>query len=390
MEENSDPTLPTVNGRSNMADRWYFLDAGQVNGPVTAAQIHQMLAAGKISRDADVWPGAGNVGTPPANRMRVAEVIQSCGRADAEEESDWFAEVDLGPKTHGPAPQVAKPAAAVVPLATLAPPSPTASVRGRIVLGAATSIGRVRERNEDFFLTQQFAWSEGRAERESAVLVVADGMGSYAAGDQAARLTAQTVVKELAPLLLSGLDRAGADVSAVALADAVEKSLREANRVVLEQSRARAEWRGMGATAAVVLVWNGRAIISHVGDCRVYQWRAGKLTQLTRDQTILARQLELGRITAAEAAANSSRNEVTQCIGRRTTIEPSRSGRQLLPGDLLIVACDGLAADVTDAQMQKALAQPFQSPNDLAHRLISLAEQGGGTDNCTVAIAQYV
>jgi protein phosphatase len=256
------------------------------------------------------------------------------------------------------------------------------------LLGAATTIGRVRERNEDFFLTQQFAWNEGAAQRESAVVVVADGMGGYAAGDQAARLTAQTVMKELTPFLLSGFDGTGADMSAAALADAVEKSLREANRVVLQQSQAKAEWRGMGATGAVVLVWNGWAIISHVGDCRVYHWHAGKLSQVTRDQTILARQLELGRITPAEAASNASRNEVTQCIGKRSTIEPSRSGRQLLAGDLLIVACDGLAADVTETQLQKAVSQPFPSPNDLARRLVSLAEQGGGTDNCTVAVVQ--
>ena len=370
-----------------MTDRWYYIHAGQTNGPVTAAQLQQMATAGTISADTVAWSDDGDAAVPQAKRSPAAEVIQDTGEISVEEEQDWFADVDVSPKQASP-PPVALHALTAVPVATAVQAPAAASAAGRIFLGAATSIGKVRERNEDFFLTQQFAWSEGTLNRESAVVVVADGMGGYAAGDQAARLTAQTVLKELTPLQLARLDGTGAEVSAGALAGAVEKSLQAANRVVLEQSQARAEWRGMGATAAAVLVWNGWAIVSHVGDCRVYHLRAGKLTQVTRDQTVVGRLLELGRITAAEAASNSIRNEVTQCIGKRTTIEPSRYGRQLLPGDLLIVACDGLIAHVNDAQLLKAVTHPFDSPRDLAHRLVNLADHGGGTDNCTVAVVQ--
>src|SRR5205807_2487552 len=114
-------------------------------------------------------------------------------------------------------------------------------------------------------------------------------------------------------------------------------------------------FKGMGATAALVVIWDGHAYLGHAGDCRVYLYRSGSLNQLTEDQTLVSRMVALGQLSAEEAAQHEKRNEVTQAIGKRPSIEPSRSEVGLLPGDYVVVACDGLAAHVDHPMLQKAL-----------------------------------
>ena len=92
----------------------------------------------------------------------------------------------------------------------------------------------------------------------------------------------------------------------------------------------------MGATAAVVFVWDGEVRIAHVGDCRVYHHHAGKLTQVTTDQTLVARMVELGTLTPEEAKSHPSRNEVTHAVGKYPTLEPARHQLRLEPGDRFV------------------------------------------------------
>ena len=140
----------------------------------------------------------------------------------------------------------------------------------------------------------------------------------------------------------------------------------------------------MGATAAVVLIWGGRALVGHVGDCRVYHQRGDRLTQLTRDQTLVARMVELGTLTAREALTHPARNEVAQAVGKHTDLSPSRHEISLTAGDWLIAATDGLHAHLEDADLLAEAARPASSAAERARRLTALADERGGSDNCTV------
>jgi protein phosphatase len=97
----------------------------------------------------------------------------------------------------------------------------------------------------------------------------------------------------------------------------------------------------------------------------------------------------LGQLTPAEAAQHEARNEITQGIGKRPTIEPSRAEQPLARGDFLVLACDGLAAHLDHATIQSVLAQEALPPQHLATQLVTLADAGGGTDNCTVVVAHF-
>jgi protein phosphatase len=256
-------------------------------------------------------------------------------------------------------------------------------------VGGVTSAGRVRQDNEDSFLVQRLAWGGVRQQHEVALLVVADGMGGHAGGAEASRLVTQTVGATLAPVL-HGAVGAGPPAQVSVLADAVESAIHRANRVAYQRSRSNAACKGMGAAAAVVLLWDALACVAHVGDCRVYHLRGHRLHRLTRDHTLVARMLELGQLTVPEAAGHPEANQLIQAVGARSRVEPSSCRVRMRPGDWLVVASDGLAAHVADDALQEALRRPSRSARHLAGYLVDLANRRGGSDNCTVVAAQYV
>jgi protein phosphatase len=266
-------------------------------------------------------------------------------------------------------------------------PVPVSAAPCRLDIGSSSSCGRVRERNEDSLFVQQLTWISQDQSHEIALIVVADGMGGHAAGDLASRLVIRTMGSVLAPLLTGALNGQFTDAAAPTLAETIDYAIREANRTVHRKSKSDPACKGMGATAAIVLVWDGQALIGHVGDCRVYHQRGNQLRQITRDQTLVARMVELGQLTPEEAANHPARSEVIQAIGARTEVEPSQHRLQLSRGDWLIVACDGLYTHVDDRALQEAVSHSALSATRLAGYLVGLANSRGGTDNCTVVTA---
>jgi serine/threonine protein phosphatase PrpC len=252
----------------------------------------------------------------------------------------------------------------------------------RLELGAATSRGVIRARNEDSFLTQHLTWSNLDQRRELALIVVADGMGGYDAGDRASGLTIQSVATTLSILIARIL--AGEMLPPAMLAETIATGCKEANRMVIERAQADPSCKGMGATAAVVLVLDGDVQIGHVGDCRVYHQHRSELTQVTRDQTLVMRMVEVGTLSPQEAVNHPARNEVTQAIGKHPDLAPGAYQLRLECGDWLIVACDGLHAHVDAKQLAQAISESAPCAMALAQKLVERADQGGGSDNCTV------
>jgi protein phosphatase len=263
-------------------------------------------------------------------------------------------------------------------------PIPQTAGTLRLDVAGVTSIGRERSRNEDSFLVQHLTWSDRNDNHQLALVIVADGMGGHAGGDRAARLALRTIGTTLAPLLTGALNTERLEVTRAGLAKSIDAAIKEANRVVQQAAAANKRYKGMGATAAVVIVWNGRVVIGHVGDCRVYHQQAGQLKQATRDQTLVNRMVELGQLTPEEAAEHTASNQVLQAIGARPAIEPAQYKLKLAPGDWLLVACDGLHGQVNERTIQATVIKAPPSAALLAGRLVDLADQSGGIDNCTV------
>jgi protein phosphatase len=254
----------------------------------------------------------------------------------------------------------------------------------RLDTGSATSPGRVRTRNEDSHAVVQLTSANLDQRRDVALIVLADGMGGYDAGDQASALTVRAVGSALLAQLVPALAVQGQEKPPAGLAEVVRTAIRTANRTVLERAQTAPGCKGMGATAAVVVVWEGYVLVGHVGDCRVYHHSAGLIRQVTKDQTLVARMVEMGKLTPEEALTHPNRNEVTQAVGRSSDIQPATFEFNAGPGDWLIVACDGLHAHVDERALANAIRGAGPSAAGLAQQLVDLANQGGGSDNTTV------
>lgn len=254
----------------------------------------------------------------------------------------------------------------------------------RLDIGGYTHTGRVRKRNEDSFLVQTLSWSNLDTRHDLAVVVVADGVGGYEAGDQASGLLIRIVGNTLAPLLTGFLTGMHKEVTPTQISQTINTALQNANRVIFQRATTSPNCKGMASTGIVAVIWNGQVQIGHVGDTRAYHYRSHQLTQVTRDQTLLNRMIDLGQISAREAQNHPARNEVAQAVGKHAELAPAGYQLRLAPGDTLLLACDGLHAHVDARMLDNALRQAPPAAWMIAQQLVESANVHGGSDNTTV------
>jgi len=257
--------------------------------------------------------------------------------------------------------------------------------RSGLHIGHCGDVGQQRELNEDSYL---ILTAPAIAPEIDALLAVADGMGGHRAGDVASR----TLVEMLDGLFTSSVYQQQvayspqhADYYVVVLKEVLE----QANEQIYNSSASNPELSGMGTTATVVLIAEGRLFWGHVGDSRAYLLRNGSLQQLTHDHTWVAEQVSAGQMTPEEAARHPRRNVLTQSLGNSLLVRVERGVQPVQPDDVLLLCSDGLSGVVSDAEMQATLLAE-SNPQTVCDQLVALANQRGGPDNVTVLAARLV
>jgi protein phosphatase len=230
-------------------------------------------------------------------------------------------------------------------------------------------------------------------------------MGGYDAGELAAALTIKSLRKTLtghkAFRGLTGscyLPIEGAppdpDLPEAADTETIKKlfkdALRDANKYVYTASRSGIGRRGMGCTAEVVYLDGRRIVVGHVGDSRTYHLHEGRLIQLTRDQTLVNRLVELGTLKPEEAENHPRKNELQQAIGGQPDVEPGLYSGKLSPGDWVVVCSDGVSNHVTNEQFAQMLMSEAASADMAARRLVNFVNIEGATDNATIVVVRVV
>ena len=230
---------------------------------------------------------------------------------------------------------------------------------------ARTHVGTVRRRNEDAVLERA----------DIGLWAVADGAGGHERGDYASSRIIAALLE--VDTVLSGLS----------LVEEVKGSLAEVNREV----RAKAATIGpnalIGSTVAVLLIWDDQSCCLWAGDSRLYRIRAGRLRQLSRDQSHVQDLVDRGEILPEAAAAHPMSNIVTNLIGAfdRLVLEERRD--RLQPGDILLLCSDGLSSALTDAEMVGILTGSALPA--AADRLIQRALDQGARDNVSAVVVEY-
>ena len=236
---------------------------------------------------------------------------------------------------------------------------------------ALTDSGLVRSNNEDALA---FDAIQG-------VAVLADGMGGYNAGEVASSMAVLAVKAELVRWLTVN----GAHQSSKQVARVIEISFDEANQAILNAAISNPLYAGMGTTLVVGVFLDKRLIVAHVGDSRCYRLRAGVLTQLTKDHSMLQEQVDAGYLTPAQAAYAPGKNLLTRALGVEEVLRVDMHEHPVEPDDLYLMCSDGLTDMMTDKEITLALAKHTQLAL-MATELVDQCNLNGGRDNISVML----
>ncbi len=228
----------------------------------------------------------------------------------------------------------------------------------------------VRSGNEDNFFAE--------ADAKRGVFVVADGMGGHAAGEVASEMAVQIVARTLLPLQSVKSD--GAPVT-------VAQALKDANRAIYERMLAEVDKQGMGTTASVLVMSDEGYLIGQIGDSRIYLLRDGALSQITKDHSYVQEQVDAGLLTPEQARYHPYSNVITRCVGASDEVEADIYQGEMRPGDVFLVASDGLTGMVDDRRLQQLLLAR-SGPGRIVDALIAEANNRGGLDNITAIVVQ--
>jgi serine/threonine protein phosphatase PrpC len=176
-----------------------------------------------------------------------------------------------------------------------------------------THVGMKRAHNEDSL----------RLFREENLFIVADGMGGHASGEVASQMSVET---------LAEFFRATSEDDEITWPYKLDKGRKyEENRVItgiklsnrrIHEAAARdAKLKGMGTTIVVTFFVGDTCYIGHVGDSRVYRFRAGQLIQLTEDHSLLNDYIKMRQLTPEEIEAFPHKNVIVRALGMKDTVQ---------------------------------------------------------------------
>jgi PPM family protein phosphatase len=235
----------------------------------------------------------------------------------------------------------------------------------------ATNVGRRRRGNEDAYV----------ADATRGIFLVADGMGGHAAGEIASEIVSTTVARALAEARDSGAE-------GDALVGVLQQASHTAHAAIVNCCDDDDRYSGMGTTlTACVIDDAGRFWVGHIGDSRLYRLRAGALEQITHDHTWVQREVDEGRLGADSARSHPLSHILTRVLSEDSDPEMDVLADRARPGDLLLLATDGLYNMVDDPTIAKLLSAGDPLPK-VATSLIRAANRAGGSDNITVVLVQ--
>ena len=243
----------------------------------------------------------------------------------------------------------------------------------RLEYSARTDKGMVRGMNEDAYGTLP----------DNGIVVVADGMGGYRAGEVASRLAVDTTLRHLNKHMdrNSGVDHC---------LNETEHAVEQANLAIWRATDETPELKGMGTTVLIGVFGADELAFTWVGDSRLYLMRNGRLVQLTIDHTLVQDLVDkrlFASVTEAMAAGVGD-NVLTRALGAEELVPPDTGSVDIVDGDLYLFCTDGLNHMLNHSHLQSILSDPKLDLNAKADRLIKRACDAGGEDNITVVLVK--
>ncbi|WP_318707991.1 PP2C family protein-serine/threonine phosphatase [Candidatus Acetatifactor stercoripullorum] len=245
--------------------------------------------------------------------------------------------------------------------------------------------GAVKEKNQDSLLIER-----GRIGETSFYLyVVCDGMGGLDKGEVASA----ELIRAFSEWFREELTQIWQEKPYQYRDGAIEVSLKQLlereNRKIAAYGRARGIH--MGSTVSAFLSAGDYYYIVHIGDSRIYEIGGG-FSQLTDDHTLVAREVQEGRLGPREAETDSRRNVLLQCVGASEVIEPQFRMGSVGTDTVYLLCSDGFRHTLTEEEIfqcfQPGRITTAQQIGDICRELTQLAMDRGEEDNITVLAAR--
>ena len=248
-------------------------------------------------------------------------------------------------------------------------------------IASHTDPGMVRSHNEDSIASIV----------EKGLVVLADGMGGYNAGEVASGMATTVITTELRQLLE---DKAPHEVDPQTGQKAALKMLQEqvtkSNTSIYQASQSQPQYAGMGTTLVVALFYDNKMMVAHIGDSRLYRMRGDEFSQVTKDHSLLQEQIDAGMLTKEQAKHSANKNLVTRALGIDPAVEAEIHEYDTQPGDIYLLCSDGLSDMVSDEDIGMALQALGANLNLAVQQLVQMANDNGGRDNVSVILIKIL
>ncbi len=256
----------------------------------------------------------------------------------------------------------------------------------RHLVGYCSDVGLERELDEDALLALTLApMFESESRPSLGLYAVADGMGGHEGGEVASRLAIQTLTEIMVKRLLLP-ELAGEPILPETPAEMFKDAIVAINAQIFDlQQRSGSD---MGTTLTAVLVRDDQALIANVGDSRTYLWRDGQLSQITLDHSLVAQLVAAEMIEPHEIYSHPEKSAIYRSLGHMPEVEVDIFSQALLPGDRLLLCCDGVWEMLRDEGIEEVLlleADPERASREIVRR----SNLAGGEDNISVVIVAF-
>ena len=244
-----------------------------------------------------------------------------------------------------------------------------------------TDTGKVRNHNEDSVACEPLC----------GLVVLADGMGGYNAGEVASGIAVSVVALEIGQRLQNASpvdsdDDTGEELGVTLLRDNIQRG----NVSIFHAAQSQPQYAGMGTTIVAGLFYDNRVAVAHVGDSRMYRLRGETLETITRDHSLLQEQIDAGIISVADARLSKNKNLVTRAVGIDAIVETEIHVHDVAVGDVYLLCSDGLNDMLEDADIQSVLYALQGNLPLAAEQLVQMANDNGGRDNVSVILVKVV
>lgn len=248
----------------------------------------------------------------------------------------------------------------------MAGPVDGAAKSGAFELALLSDLGTDRPENEDS--CGHFCDDQG-----GVVFAIADGIGGYEGGEVASQMAIEAT-----------LEAYRESPPSWGPAKRLVRAVQRANIEIHNRALAVPELRRMGTTLTAVAVENARLNAAHVGDCRLYLVRHGRVRQLTKDHTVVGEWARMGLITADSARLHPERSVLNRSLGRELIVSVDRITMPLERGDELILCSDGLYTVIGERELGSLIRG--LDPTNACVKLVEIANARGTADNLSVAV----